>query len=562
MSSTLEDSRRASSDEPASAGELGETGNARSRGRFFVVVSLCALGAFFALSAFLYVVSTHAFLPDSDGATVVLEGNSIIHGNLGLHGWSLSYDSFWLLDALYYAVAVGIVGIKGYLLHLVPAIIAAVVVVVGALIARDEERGLVGLVGAAVVVAVLAFPSHVLAYFFLRGPLHIDTVLCALIAFAAMRDHRFGWRWIAAVVFLAAGALGDLQIVALGTVPIFLGGVAAALRTRKVSIANATTTAAVASLALAVVVREVAKALGAFKLIKANPRATYSMMFGANVKLAGHYFANLVGVGSSPYGNGGAPASFAYGHAVVLVVILASVVIGVVALVKGAVIGDERDSKGLSRSTMDDFLVFGTIGGLVVFLALTTAPNVAYGRYLVPSLILGVILTARYATRLAAHFARSRDVTPSVIPIAVATVALAIVGVLASATGYQLAQPKPGDPYALVANFLERHHLHDGLGDYWTSSIVTVESNDAVVVRAVTATPKGTLVRYDRESDASWYSGHHFQFLVLNPSLNFGNVNPLTAVATFGKPIHDWTEFGLEILVWRHPITVSSRGLT
>ncbi len=562
MSSTLEDLRRASSNDPASANDLGESAKDRSRRRLFLVVSLCALGAFVALSAFLYVVSTHAFLPDSDGATVVLEGNSIIHGNLGLHGWSLSYDSFWLLDALYYAVAVGIVGIKGYLLHLVPAIIAALVVVVGALIARDEERGLVGLVGTAVVVAVLAFPSHLLAYFFLRGPLHIDTVLCALIAFAAMRDHRFGWRWVVAVVFLGAGALGDLQIVALGTVPILLGGVAAALRTRKVSIANAATTAAVASLALALVVREVAKALGSFKLIKANPRATYSMMFGANVKLAGHYFANLVGVGSSQYGNGGAPSSFAYGHAVVLVVILASVVIGVVALVKGAVVGDERGPKGLSRSAMDDFLVFGTIGGLVVFLALTTAPNFAYGRYLVPSLIFGVILTARYASRLAAHFARSRDVTPRVIPIAVAAVALAIVGVLASATGYQLAQPKPGDPYTLVANFLERHHLHDGLGDYWTSSIVTVESNDAVVVRAVTATPKGRLVRYDRESDASWYSGHHFQFLVLNPSLNFGNVNPLTAVATFGKPVHDWTEFGLEILVWRHPITVSSHGLT
>ncbi|MGB9111826.1 MAG: hypothetical protein WCF24_03770 [Acidimicrobiales bacterium] len=564
MSGTLEESRRAPAGGQAIAAErfVGQesAGWGRRRGLF---VALIALVAFVALSAFLYLVSTHAFLPDSDGATVVLEGNAIIHGDVALHGWSLSYDSFWLLDALYYAVALAIVGIHGYLLHLIPAIIAALVVVAGALIARDGQRGLVGLVGAGVVIAVLALPTHLLAYFFLRGPLHVDTVLCALIAFIALKDHRFDWRrWVVAVVFLAAGALGDLQVLALGTIPLFLGGAAAALRARRVLVALASTTAAVASVVIALIVREITKTFGAFALIKPNPRAPYSMMFGANLKLAGHYFANLVGVGSSAYGNGGAPTSFVYAHAVVLVLIGASLVLGIVSLVKALIVGDTGSVESLPRSTMDDFLVLGALGGLVVFLALTTEPIFAYGRYLVPSLIFGVILMARYATRLAAYFARSRDAIPRVIPLVLATAAVAVAASLASATGFELAQTKPFDPYAKLATFLERHHLHEGLGDYWTSSIVTVESDNGVVVRPITAKPNGTLVRYDRESDASWYAGHHFQFLALNPTLNFGNVNVLTATSTFGKPIHVWIAYGLEILVWRHPITVSSQGIT
>lgn len=562
MSGTLEDSRRAPVVVQPRPITVASRQGGRSQRRRALVVALVVLVAFLALSAFLWLLSAHAFVADSDGATVVLEGNAIIHGDVALHGWALSLDSFWLLDALYYAVAVAIVGIHGYLLHLIPAVIAALVIVAGALIARDGERGLVGLVGAAFVAVVLVFPTHLLAYFFLRGPDHIDTVLCCLVAFAALCDHRFEWwRWTVAVVFLAAAALGDLQVIAFGTIPLFLGGFVASLRSRKAAVAVPATTAAVASVALALVGREVAKALGTFTLIKANPRATYATMFGANVKLLGHYFADILGVGSTSFGNGGAPASFAYGHAVVLVAIVACFVFGLGALAKGAASGAPRAPDALRRASMDDLLVIAALGGLVVFLALTTEPVFNYGRYLVPSLIFGVILAGRFATRVGAHFVESKDVIPRAIPIAGATVAIAVAGLLASGTGFELAQPRPFDQYVRVAAFLERHHLHDGLGDYWSSSIVTVESNDAVVVRAVTATSKGILVRYDRESQASWYEGHDFQFLVLNPLLDFGNVNPLTATSTFGKPLHSWSVDGLDILVWRHPISVSSHGL-
>src|SRR5665213_1925760 len=51
-------------------------------------------------------LSSHVFAGNSDGATVVLEGQSISAGHLLLQGWGLSRDSFWSIDAMFYALYV------------------------------------------------------------------------------------------------------------------------------------------------------------------------------------------------------------------------------------------------------------------------------------------------------------------------------------------------------------------------------------------------------------------------------------------------------------------------
>ena len=48
--------------------------------------------------------------------------------------------------------------------------------------------------------------------FFLNGPLHVGTTLWALVAFLGSQARRFGRGFALAVVFLAAGLLGDLQM--------------------------------------------------------------------------------------------------------------------------------------------------------------------------------------------------------------------------------------------------------------------------------------------------------------------------------------------------------------
>ena len=78
------------------------------------------------------------------------------------------------------------------------------------------------------------------------------------------------------------------------------------------------------------------------------------------------------------------------------------------------------------------------------------------------------------------------------------------------------ASAAPVQPATQLANYLEQHHLTKGIGDYWSASIVTVVSCDAVVVRPVSTLSGGLEIgRYLSQSSSTWYGGG-FQFLVYN----------------------------------------------
>ena len=88
--------------------------------------------------ALLDVIVRSVAIGDSDGATVILEGQTMSAGHLLLPAWSLSLDSFWSIDAIFYAIAVHLFGVRGNLIFLVPAVIAAVVILVTATMAMDR----------------------------------------------------------------------------------------------------------------------------------------------------------------------------------------------------------------------------------------------------------------------------------------------------------------------------------------------------------------------------------------------------------------------------------------
>jgi len=61
-------------------------------------------------------------------------------GNPLLHGWILTRDSFWTIDAFFYGLAVHVGGLRPGLLNLEPALAVAVAVVIGALVASRGHR--------------------------------------------------------------------------------------------------------------------------------------------------------------------------------------------------------------------------------------------------------------------------------------------------------------------------------------------------------------------------------------------------------------------------------------
>jgi hypothetical protein len=126
----------------------------------------------------------------------------------------------------------------------------------------------------------------------------------------------------------------------------------------------------------------------------------------------------------------------------------------------------------------------------------------------------------------------------------------------AAAFGFTLVQPRPSQPIHALTDFLEQHHLAEGIGDYWAASIVTVDSGGSVRVRPVSANAKGQLVRYGRQSSTNWYRDERFDFVVYQPLLPYGRVTPKTISKTFGPPTHTYLVGGYAVDVYSSPIRV------
>ncbi|MGA3217169.1 MAG: hypothetical protein ABSD97_15935 [Acidimicrobiales bacterium] len=536
---------------------------------FAIAVGLGVAGAL------LYMSSVHAAPGNSDGATVILEGKALSAGNITLNHWSLSLDSFWLVDVPFYAIAILLAGVHPQLLHLVPTVVAFGVICVGAWIARFGRRGWAALLPAAAVVVMLGLPTRALASNFLMGPLHVTTVLWCLLAFVAMRRGRFGWSWALAVAFLAIAVLGDLQAAVLGTLPVFLAGGMVALRTRRWRAGAPAVSAAIASAVAAEALRRIALAIGTFSIAGANPRASFHQMISNLGGLLG-YGADVQGVGIKSFSSLAQPSMLKAAHAVGLGLVVTAVVLAAAAVLRAGVAGlrnaarrpgndeaghfspFEGECTGRERaegeSWFEDVLLFGFLGACALYVSLTLISSATYDRYLTSVIIFGSILAGRLLGRIGARMR-----TGQAKAALAAAASLVAVGYFASFAS-SLATPPPVQTSTALVGYLEAHDLTYGIGDYWSSSIVTVESSDAVVIRPVTTEP-GTryLGRYVRQTTSSWYGGG-FEFFVYNTAFPWNSVDAQTAIASFGPPLREAAVGTYRVLSWKHDISVPGDG--
>jgi hypothetical protein len=540
---------------PALAGQEPEPPGAGGRRPLLgpLTATVAACGGFAGLNLYFYLLSRQSYPGDSDKASTILQAQDLSHGNVLLHGWILTTDSFITLDQLYYAVATRLVGVRPTLMHSGPAFFAAVLVVVGVLVAVEGRRGAAALAGGAVVVALLALPTPLMSRFYLGTGYHVDTALYALLAFVALRSGRFGWQWALGVVLLAAGLLGDLQIAAFGVAPVFLAGLTAMLRRRDWRSGIAPAAAAVACVALAELARRVIDALGGFTLSAALPTAHGSQLL-TNARGVLKYGADLAGL-TNPLGMG-VPSALLEFHVVGALCMVGCFLGAVSSLITGTVRGSPAPTPPAEERgelwRLDDMLVIAIFGAVFTYLDLALNDHLGFVRYLMVSILFVSVLSGRMVARVWPHL-RARW--------AAGAAALGLAALLgsAAAVGYQLSLPAVPLPEAVLATWLEAHHLHNGVGDYWAASATTVASDGTVTVRPVVTGTNLTLYRYMYESASDWYAGERFQFLVygLPP---FTDVDSVSATDTWGVPAHTYVVGPYRVLVWSHSITLPPAG--
>ena len=529
-----------------------------------IAVVLAAAVALVLIYRGFYRASAESFAANSDGATVVLEGLALRHGHLLLSGWNLSFDSFWLIDATVYAGVIFLTGFHHSVLHVGPSLIALAIVMLGAGVASKGRKLRVAAVASLVMVILLALPSPMLSFFMLQGPWHIGTVLWCFIAFCGFSRARFGAGWLVGVIALCAGLLGDLSTLVIGVVPCAVAAIIAMGRARSFKAGAWTSAGVSAASLLALGLRAVAAHLGSFSIAHGVTKA-HSAQYPVNVHLVLHYGAALFGLGSIPINP--VPALGAYDLAPRttleqvfrlsgLVMVLAAIALSILFVGYGLIRGRSPMALSPRRSHLNDLLLCGVGGSVALFIYLCPNGNGDYARYLTPAVIYAALLTTCIVAEVVSRYSRDTVMNTA---LALAVV-LGGIGVVSFAR--DLRYDDAPQPAIALGNFLEQHHLQNGVGDYWSSSLVTVVTDNNVAVRPVIVGRGGKLARYGRQSAAEWYGTQKFTFLVFDLARPWRRVDAATATATFGVPTTVYRVGTYEVLVWPKGFSVSTIGYT
>jgi hypothetical protein len=118
---------------------------------------------------------------------------------------------------------------------------------------------------------------------------------------------------------------------------------------------------------------------------------------------------------------------------------------------------------------------------------------------------------------------------------------------------YQAPTAKPTETQLLVV--LEEHHLTQGLGTYWVSSIVTVQSEEQVVIRQVTIS-NHQIHPYYFLADEKWFDVSNLQranFIVYRDS-DDPQAYYDASVRSFGIPDHQYNVGIYTVLTWNTPL--------
>ena len=519
-----------------------------------------------------YLQVSRTYPENSDESNDLLMAWDIGHGNLLLHGWSLSDVSFITTELPQYALLVGLFGLHTGTAHVAAAMTYTLVVVFAVLLARGS---------AAEVPRDQAWPRMLLTAGLLFAPQlgvavfvvllslgHIGTAV-PLMAIWLVID-RAGWFRPRGIVPVLVGLLmtwalvADPLVLVVGVIPLVAvcalrvareltlarrrpgrapGWAAECLRGRWYELALAV--AAIVAEGLASAVNRLVSARGGFILhpvpyqlapVRTWPKHAYVTvkgllaLFGA--KPEGPPIAlvfallHLAGVALVLWAAWRVARHFVAWPDMISQILLVAMVVNVVLYVPSTL----ADATDLNAREFAVVLPFGAVlAGRTLAAGLLARP--APGR----------LAPARPApARLApARFGWRR------------WIAVAVAAGYAASLGWAAARPAVPPMNARLASFLAGHHLTSGIGGYWLSSVVTVGSDGAVTIRAVTP---GNLSPDLWEAKRSWYdpASHKATFLVTDSASGFFNhwQPRASALAALGRPARTYHVGTYTIYVW------------
>jgi hypothetical protein len=202
-----------------------------------------------------------------------------------------------------------------------------------------------------------------------------------------------------------------------------------------------------------------------------------------------------------------------------------------------------------SASRAEQMLCAAVVINIAAYVVSTMpSPGATGAREIVAVVPCGAVLAARAC------------VPARLVGAARARVAMAVAGIVALLPLAAAAAIPPATPaIAPIAAWLEAHGLRHGVSAYWDASALTVQSGNAVQVRAVDRPPPGddrnNLVIAGWETDFSWYSPSRNEatFVIADPvrSALDGRIPANVFERYLGPPVAVHRVAGMLILIYQ-----------
>jgi hypothetical protein len=484
---------------------------------------------------------------NSDQANILLAASDMLHGNLLLHGWYLTDVSFYTTEEPQYALLEIFFGVHPDTAHIAAAMTYTLAVLLAVLVARGGFTSRAALIRLLITAGILLAPQlgiGVAALLLAVG--HIGTAVPVLLIWLLLdRAPQRWWVPVLTALGLAWVLIADQLVLIVGVVPLAvvcaLRVLEAAVRERSLSRAFATRrydlslivagVAAAAPAGLAWVAERVLRALGGYIL---NPiRFTFASRYSWATL---HVLWAVPRIYGADYrGLAGAPYYTALLHMVSLALVGLALLLAAWRFFAGAALVDQV----LAVAIVLNIALFVTTG------AGSQGPH---------EIAVVAPFGAALAARMLAGSQASR--THGQSALARRTRAVAYGAGLAVLLGYlaglahEVVRPAAPPDGSQVASWLEAHHLRYGLGGYWESSIVTVDTGGQVKVRAVV---KNTMGPYLWLAKPSWYdpAAQQANFVVLDSTRSYLYWEPRAVIAKyFGRPAHEYNVGPFTVMVW------------
>lgn len=448
----------------------------------------------------------------------------MLHGNVLLHGWSLSDVSFYTTELPQYAVVEFVHGLNGEVVPIAAAITYTLVVILAALLAKGSAAGREGAIQALIAGGIMLAPTLGMdSRALLSNPDHTGTQVPLLLTWLILdRAGRRRWVPVAVALLLAWAQVADSLVLYEGTVPLAMVCAVRAYRGRgqlrehwhELSLAAG----AIASAGAAMLAVRLIRQAGGF--IVAAPGTTFSDIDSLSSHLWVTVRSVLVLFGADFSGQKlGIHAAVPLVHLV------------------GVILAGWAFARAVRRFSSQDLVVqVLAVSAAALLFAYTTVgtPTVAASAHEIAGMLpIGAVLAGRMLT---GQLVRDGMIPALAVVLACYTVILA----------HNVAQPPVAGNGQRIASWLEARHLTYGLADYWTANAVTLDSGNRVQVRPVNR----------QEAEASWYSPalHDARFFLIPTACAY----PVQARdqwraslrAAYGAPAATYSDAGFLILVW------------